>query len=64
MERWTAGVSQWFRQKLHFLSQNLFPLLKLISNELLKLSYLILELLTDLVTPILDFAGEIRRVLG
>ena len=57
MERWIAGVSQWFRQKLQFLSQYLFPLLKLISNELLKLSYLILELLTDLVTPILECAG-------
>ena len=56
MESWTAGVSQWFRPKLRFLSPNLFPLLKLISIKLLKLSYLILESLTDLVNPILECA--------
>ena len=56
MERWTAGVSQWFRPKLQFLNQNLFPMLKLISIKLLKSSYLILELLTDLITPILECA--------
>ena len=36
--------------------KNLFPLLKLISIKFLKLSYLILELLTDLVTAILECA--------
>ena len=56
MERWTAGVSQWFRLKLQFLSPNLFPLLKLVSIKPLKLSNLILELLTDLFTPILECA--------
>ena len=49
-------MSQWFRPKLQFLSPNLFSLLKLISIKPLKFSNLILELLTDLVTPILECA--------